>query len=361
MKTGFLADLHLHITDPLSGLDSATGFSIRTLDRLRALRRAIEIAITEGCEKFILGGDIYDKLNPNERLKAAFFQALLPYKDKIEIIIFPGNHDGVEFTHNYLSEQVIFDFLDNPPFRIISEPLVEYSNDGKEKLLYLPWNSSVESLLKVIKDVEPGLIMFGHLEIMGAVSSTEYTLTKGINVKTFEKFKKVLLGHYHRRQRLSKIVSYVGSPIIKDFSELGIEKGFVVYDSVKNEEKFFQLEERKAFKFTLSLDTLDEVDKFLQENEVPEGSLIKLDFVGTPSWIQSIAKDAYQIFNEFKPLKIKRTRTNIKEEIKEVSSLLSFKSRIDRIKEYSKDNPEFTQKGIDLYLEAQNKYMEVKI
>lgn len=363
MKIGFLADLHLNVVDPLSHIDAKTGFSIRTLDRFKALQKAIEISIQEGCDYFILGGDIYDKLNPSERLKTAFLHTILPYSDKIKIILFPGNHDGADFTHNYLSEEALLSYIGNPPFKIISEIATLYTEGGTEKFMFIPWTTDLNLIIEKIKEVEPGLVCFGHLEIQGALASTEYVLTSGLHPALFDKFKKVLLGHYHKRQRVSQKVSYVGSPIIKDFSELEVEKGFIIYNTNNNSESFYQLEERKVFNFRISNDTLDEIDKYLEKNPIPEGSLIKLEFIGTSEWYNEMAKSIYSYFMEFKPLKIKRTRITIKEEIKEFDSVLKIQSRIERIKEYSKDmnNENLTNLGIKLYQEAENSFIEVKV
>lgn len=357
MKFGFIADIHLSINDSMSPFDVSSGFSIRTLDRLAALKEALEISVSNSCEYFIIGGDIYDKLNPSEKLKEAFLEVILKFSKRIKIIIFPGNHDGTEFTNNYLSEKIILSYLDVKLFTVISKITTLYSSDGKEKMMFIPWTTDLEKIKESINEVEPGLICFGHLEISGAVSSTEYTLTTGLHPGIFSKFKIVFLGHYHRHQVIKNIV-YVGSPIIKDFSELEINKGFIIYDSLTQNWTFYQLEKRKVFEFVISEETLDEVDNYLENNEIPEGSLFKLKFKGSRAWVGEISPIVYQLFNEFKPLKIKREKTIEKDENKPYQHILILKNRIERIKEFSKDQtPEIIKLGMDLYLKAEQQYL----
>jgi len=363
MKYAFIADIHLAISDSLSPYDTKTGFSIRTLDKFEAIEKALKTSIDEKCEAFFFMGDVYDKLNPPERLKEAFLRTIMPYCDKIKIHLIPGNHDGADFTNNYLSETAIFEFLgEQSPFTIYHEPETIYLNNGKDKFLMCPWIADHKIIVELIKMQEEGIYFIGHLEVAGALASTEYVLTKGINPNTFQKFKYVFLGHYHRYQRPAQNIVYVGSPIIKDFGEKFDEiKGFIIYDSNTNVFDRFPLETRQAYSYIISKENLAIVDQQLAQETPPKGSLIELNFEGTKEWINEYVPGVMEIFNEFEPLKIKKTKTVFKEVNKEYIKILELNTRIDKIKELSKDEtPYVTELGLKLYQEAENEYLEVK-
>lgn len=363
MKYGLIADIHLSISDSLSPLDSETGLSIRTLDKLNALEEALKVSISQNCEAFFIMGDIYDKLNPPEKLKEAFLRTILPYSKEIKIIIFPGNHDGADFTNNYLSEIALLESFENSPFTIVDVPTTLYFNNGRDKFLIVPWIANHDTIINVLSQCEEGLILVGHMEVFGALTSTEYHLTSGIHQGIFQKFKFVALGHYHRHQRLAKNLIYVGSPIIKDMSEIHDEKkGFVIYDSNSNKFEFIQLEKRRGFIYKLTETNLDEVQAQLDSDPPKEGDLIELEFFGTKEWINSIKGEIHKyIKTTYNPLKIKSKRSYIKEENVKAKDILSLKNRIDRIKEYSKNNVEYINLGIELYKESENEYLEVKV
>src|SRR5690606_41082001 len=85
------------------------------------------------------------------------------------------------------------------------------------------------------------------------------------------------------------------------FSEIGLPKGFVIYDSVKNNHEFYQLEKRLFYEFLISEKTLDDVDQFLEEHSQDlQGSVIKLKIEGSKHWISEIRSEILKIFNEFK-------------------------------------------------------------
>ena len=64
---------------------------------------------------------------------------------------------------------------------------------------------------------------------------------------------------------------------------------------------------------------------------------------------------------DYKPLKIKSKRNYIKTENIKAQSILNIKNRIERIKEFSKDESQYIDLGIELYQDAENEYLEVKI
>jgi len=269
MKYGFIADIHLATSDNLSPIDGASGLSIRTLDKLKALDKALNISVERGCEVFFLIGDIFDKLNPPDRLKKAFYETLKPYFYKIGLHIIVGNHDGADFTNNYLSEQLLMEEVENPPIHIIDKIKTLSLGIKGDEILVIPWTIDGASVETAVIEANKNILCLAHHEISGAVASTEYVLTGGFPAGMFDKFRHTFMGHYHRYQIIKK-VTYVGSPIIKDFSELGVAKGFIIYDYSSNKAEFINLEERKAYVITINEQNAEEIEAWLEQEQIKE-------------------------------------------------------------------------------------------
>lgn len=361
MKIGFIADIHLSISDAYSPIDSSTGLSLRTLDKLQSLQKALEISKLQGCNLFIIGGDTYDKMNPIERLKEAFLSVIIPYLKFFQIIIFPGNHDGIQTSHSFLTEKSILSTIDLSNLTIIDKIMLVDSFDTD--LLIIPWSTRLAEMEDEIKKYRnKKTIIFAHLEIIGAVASTEYILTAGFNRNLFSLFKHVFLGHYHKHQTIGNI-TYVGSPNIKDFSEINVKKGFIIIDSVNpGKFEFHELESRVFLEFLISQDTLEEIDKYINENKIPEGSIIKLKILGTKEWISAVYKEIVEVFQELKPLRILKKCEYIKTQRDEVITETFLRlNRREKIINYTTEqsvSESSLEYGLKIFDEAERIYNE---
>jgi len=302
MKFGLIADVHLSNVDSMGPIDPYTGFSIRTNDRLEAIDNALLKSISQGCDYFVIMGDLYDKLNPTERLKEALQKVLIKYLDKINIKILIGNHDGAGFTHNYLTDKLLLGLSNDSKLEIVDRLNRVYDANEPRSYYFLPWIENQEDLLEILNSIPKGSDVFGHFEIMGALSSSEIELNLGTPISWFSRFNKVFGGHYHKKQKI-KNFTYVGSSNVKDFSEINDEKGFVIYDSIKGTEEFFQLEKRKGYQFRLNENNIDEFETWMEKIE--PNSFIKVFIVGQKTWVN----DAYQVvkteLRDCKPMRLK--------------------------------------------------------
>jgi DNA repair exonuclease SbcCD nuclease subunit len=356
MKIGFIGDIHLQVQDPYSNLDSSTGFSIRTLDKFDGIKEALSISKLEGVDLFAFLGDIFDKMNPNEKLKSHFYEVLLPYLKYFPIIIIPGNHDGIQVSHSFLTEQAILNQLEYKELIIADEPMIY-----KDKILFIPWNNDIEGLTELItENADENLIVLGHLEINGAVTSTEHITGKGLSPIIFSKYRFVGLSHYHKYQKIKKNIWYIGSPAIKDFSEIGIEKGFGIYDYTKNKLIFHTLEKRSFYEFNINEDTVEEVGEYLEKNTIPEGSVFKLRIKGSKNWLVDNKSTIIDVFKEYKPLKIIPKTEIVKDETSNIEYIKSHTNRYEKIKEFANGKPQgYIDYGIQIYKRVEQKFLEM--
>lgn len=154
-------------------------------------------------------------------------------KAGVTFLFLPGNHDQVDVAGRNALE--VFDGL-GQGCQVFTRPT--WNQYG----LWLPYRKhyrDIEDILRINPDVDmprPGLshanVLWMHQGIQGALMNDHMRDTEGVPASVFDPFDAVILGHYHKRQRLGKAY-YVGSPRQVTANESGQEKGFAVWDGKK--------------------------------------------------------------------------------------------------------------------------------
>lgn len=88
-KIAFVADVHL-ANHRIQGGASEAGINERARTTLDALATAYQIAVREGCEWFVILGDLFDHERPSPQLIAATIKAL---RGPVQVAAIVGNHD----------------------------------------------------------------------------------------------------------------------------------------------------------------------------------------------------------------------------------------------------------------------------
>jgi DNA repair exonuclease SbcCD nuclease subunit len=132
-----------------------------------------------------------------------------------------GNHD----IYNVNNDSIVETF--KPIGEVIKEPL--YSDEFS----FLPYTKKEEH----IKNHEG--VLFTHIPIADFNFDNAYHSTEkhAFEKALFSNYSLVFTGHFHRFQAQKNIV-YVGSPIQLNYGEMGIEKGFVVFETDDNTWEF---------------------------------------------------------------------------------------------------------------------------
>ena len=93
MKIIISTDYHLRTEDP-AGI-SINGVNSRLLDRINSLSIVVNYAIENKADFFFILGDIFNKINPIEKLRTLFVATVINplILNGIPIVIVPGNHD----------------------------------------------------------------------------------------------------------------------------------------------------------------------------------------------------------------------------------------------------------------------------
>lgn len=285
-KHYLLGDIHLKRTDPL-GIINAEGVNTRLLDKLNIIETIALEASRNKANKVILLGDVFDSVNPPERLKKAFWRAIYPViESNIELVIILGNHDITGQIYNFASDEVIL----NKNIKIISKITVL---DDCICVPYLP----KEEILKESAVFNKNLPIYGHIEVEGVELGVDNSpLTQAVPVNIFPTTVPIVLGHIHKFQKLTNNITYLGSCIQADFGEANLNKWAytIEYKSERTVvHTMIEIPQRPMYNVIIKEGT--ESEKILTTNEVPKeylenGVLLKFNFEGSKEWVNSINK-----------------------------------------------------------------------
>ena len=189
-----------------------------------------------GVETILHLGDAFDsrksiEYNSLQWTKRVVFDPMRDYK--VHMVV--GNHDCYfKSTNKTNSPDLLLQDYDN--VSTYSEP-TEIEVDG-EKILMLPWicDENVTRTRKMMTESKARFAM-GHLELSGfeAYRGHKFEDGKGlVQPSEFDKFEKVLSGHFHTRSDNGKIY-YMGNPYEMYWNDVNDPRGFVLFDTETGE------------------------------------------------------------------------------------------------------------------------------
>lgn len=179
----------------------------------------------------ILGDFFHNRVYTNLKTMYVAFE-IAEILNNFNTYILTGNHD-LYFKNSFFphSLQIFKEGFNN--IKIIDkEPCI------LEDISLVPW------LFTSYNEINTKYL-FGHFEINGFPMSEENECYGGISSKIFNKFEKVVSGHFHIPSQKGNIV-YVGSPYQMDFGDYNSKRGF--YEFEDGELKFIEFNEYPKFK-----------------------------------------------------------------------------------------------------------------
>jgi len=237
MKILIVSDLH---ADNYSRFARVTedGINCRLQDCLNSIKQLAELARQTDAECLFFLGDLFNsRTTISIDVYYLVFQEIERLSKNIDIYLLVGNHD------QFLRKGDIYSTY---PFssicQVIGEPTV-LDLDGS-KFVCLPYQEDHKELSKFIEK-NKGDYLFAHLGLNGAkVGPTEYKVKETLNPEDLkpEEFRWVILGHYHKFQRLGDNIVYVGSMLQHSFGERGEEKFALVLDTKTDKLQKVQLD-----------------------------------------------------------------------------------------------------------------------
>lgn len=184
-------------------------------------------------------GDLFDtrkyiNLQTLADAKQQFFDPL--QESRINLITLLGNHDiyyresiKVNSTGQILGEYDNIILVDKP---------FKWSDNENTTIAIVPWicKENYDEITKFIQQSSADLC-FGHFEIDGFAMYRGMAAHGGLSPNLFQKFERVLSGHFHTRSESGNI-SYVGTPYEITWQDMGDPRGFHVFDTVTRKLEF---------------------------------------------------------------------------------------------------------------------------
>jgi len=218
MKYAMTADLHLsaYNNDQIVG---EKNLPERLYFIITALQNILSDCKERQINKMIIAGDIYHDKSILHSLAQDVFLDFIRNNRDFEFIIIDGNHDK-----SSMSKSTNISALKNADM----EPNVITVHETKiiDNIAFVPWGSTM------IEDVKNSTqdYLISHFGVNEAELSNGLSLTADIKMSDLKKYKKVILGHYHKPQNLGNMW-YCGSPIALDWNDKNQEKRYLILDT----------------------------------------------------------------------------------------------------------------------------------
>lgn len=169
-----------------------------------------------------------------------------------------------------------------------------------------------------------GRYLFTHIPIADFNFDSAYHMTEKYSFPkaTFENYQLVFTGHFHRHQSQRNII-YVGSPYQLTFGEMGVDKGFVVFDTEREDWEFIKYDKAPTH-IEINLEDFNKVEvsnKFVRiiVNTKIE-HFVKLKRILFERGALEIVPVFEKKKDDGKPIKIINTGNSTKEMVKEYIS-----------------------------------------
>lgn len=185
-------------------------------DIINVIHEIQVIAKNNKVEAIIFLGDLFDrKGSVSVELLDRIYKALRPFADN-HFIMIQGNHD-ISGRYSILE-----------PFKELGEAIdypCVFDLGGKKFFAYPHYDGDYL--------YEEADVMIGHLALAeGVLGDTDIKLKKELSIKEIEDFYDlILLGHYHKFQKIREKTWYIGSALQLSFGEAGQKKYCVILDT----------------------------------------------------------------------------------------------------------------------------------
>lgn len=234
-------------------------------------------------------GDFFDNRKAQKEEVLNTFGRILDeiYREKMQLIGIPGNHDKTDYTS---SSSFLDPFKDHPAFILIREPYLLQREDLD--LLFIPffleevWKEKFVESKSLLRDIRK-TILFSHTAVNGSVNNDHVEVECSLTPALFKDFKQVFLGHYHNYQEPSPNVVHFQSIAQRNFGE-NPQKGFnVLYTNGEWEFVKSNFKEYKNFSYHATELSAEKINEILLSFEKSD-FFMKVKVVGPQAIVSSL-------------------------------------------------------------------------
>jgi len=350
-KVMILADLQADNHAAFARTDE-DGYNTRLLNIVYAVHKLVDKAIEEHGEidYCVLLGDIFDNRRAVDSVvldvvSKRIIENLTHAFEHLYIVA--GNHD-LSDTGELSTPLNAYSFVDK--IDVITQPKSDVIFTGekhntKVRVGFIPWTKDTNDIIDAVDTFveEKVQYVFAHLGMSeGTVGPSHLEVPQDLRVKDLspEKFRQVILAHYHNHQQVAENVWYVGSPLQHDFGERNNAVGAMVLDLEKGKVDF--IENDFSPRFVLVTSRKD-------AKKAKDNDYVKV--------VSSTKEEADELFGEVKSKLVIKTVKPVFKEVERMS--LSGLPIADMLKKYmdSKEVPkgkreQYLESGLNLLREA---------
>lgn len=256
---------------------------------------SVDKVIELGLSTLIIAGDIFDARKAQPLISLNTFDDMLHYaiEKQIEIQAIPGNHDKVDY---YSSKSYLDQFRYFPNFILYS--VYGKFNIGNKNIHLLPYyHESIYSkyLLDGMNECYDNggndNILITHIAINGVKNNDSTEVTSGCPANLFDKFDKVLVGHYHNKQEIGNIL-YIGSLYQSNFGEDDKKGITIVYDDLSIEQIPTSFKRYETIKYDIDTLTVSDLDKIAKDYSKVD-QFTKVQFTGSKEKLATLDKSKF--------------------------------------------------------------------
>ena len=371
MRIVHTADWHLVNRSPILIDRNDARFTkpvnIRLLDKIYRIHDIIKYCVNKAVDVLIIAGDIYDNNNPGAELKVALSKLIaIIVKNRIHIIIIPGNHD--ETIWNDVSHLTI----DSKYLNIVTKPKT-IKIDGVHFHCVPYMKTGIESVVREFIDKRQLYgernILVAHLMVKDCILSLDQIAPnniEGLDEEQLRGFDYVALGDVHFNQKIGNAkrvakgnqIWYSGSIVKNSFAEANDKKYFNIIDiGDKIIVKRRKLVDRTFYNLFPSWKQIQSINKMLQRGivipicnkKIIPGSIIKMNIaVPRMTWKTFNSNRFVENFLKIYRVEYLKLNTNYVEEenVKLDTMLNSFEIMKKVINTDLETNPDFKQSAI---------------
>jgi len=223
MRYAITADLHVMYKGHSLTVD---GIPENIYFPLYNLQRIVENKDKYNIEGLIIAGDlIMEKSNIHQMVLTHLLDTLEYCSQNLETIIIAGNHDYIKYGDRIITflEKIDFCHVILPGQMDVIGDVALISHGTKDQFL--------ENFSQLNLDTTK--LIVSHFGITEAEVSGSLKVLGEFSVRDFKYMKDtyMILGHYHKPQKVTDNIYYVGSPVPVERSEAGEEKRYLIFDT----------------------------------------------------------------------------------------------------------------------------------
>lgn len=257
-------------------------------DVIHSVRHMLSYAKTEGIDKLIFAGDLFDSRSFQRQSVLQAFDEILEMVNNAgcTLYIFPGNHDKTV----YASYDSFLDVYRHYPGVVFNRELSVIDIDGITITL-LPFFSD-DMLIPMLENAEGTDVLVSHFEMAGSTHLGQTSKKSTINKELLGKWKKTYLGHYHNHHEITKDIVHLPSLRQTNFGEDDY-KGF----SILHEDLSYKIVEgnfKRFKKVVININTTSAADiSKLIKTHANSSDTIRFEFVGDESKLKALDKKQF--------------------------------------------------------------------